>query len=102
MGAIHVIEEALWVTLAMFEFWPNLLPGASNHHHPPPLKGKRNELAMSLWCHRLKPHQKPRSEASYAANSGEPPPRAGHTTVRSAAPRPESPLAVHSPISAPD
>jgi hypothetical protein len=102
VGPIEVIEEALQVTVAVFEFWLNRLLGASNHHRPPPLEGKRNELPMSLRWHRPKPHQKPRVEVPYAANSGEPPPRVGHTTIWSAAPRLESPLAIRSLISAPD
>jgi hypothetical protein len=102
MGAVQVIEEALQVALTMFEFWLNRLPVASSHHRPPPLEGKRNDLPTSLRCHRPKPHRKPRSKAPYTTNSGEPPLRAVHTAVRSTAPRPESPLAVCSPISAPD
>jgi hypothetical protein len=81
---------------------PNCLTDTSHHCCPPSSQGEQNRFATMPQCRRWKSHRKLRPKAPYMANSGEPLLRAGRTTVRSTALWPESPLAVRSPISAPD
>jgi hypothetical protein len=73
-----------------------------HHRCPPSSQGEQNRFTTLPRCRRCKSHRKLRLEAPYTANSGEPPSRAGRAAVESTAPWPELPLAICSPISAPD
>jgi hypothetical protein len=96
-GAFIIAGGAPEITDIDAKLGPNYLANTIRHCCPLSSQGEQNRFAMSPRCRRWKFHWKPRPEAPYTANSGEPSLRAGH-----AAPWPELPLAARSSISALD